>query len=269
MAPRTHADRILRTTQHQIIMYHYPHVVEYLKSQGAKPSAVLLDKLFFSLITQYHPCDWFIEAGAFEANASQTVKSALPDCKVYAFEANPDNYAHFQKTLSNINYVQQAISDQAGTIVFKQQATGANGLIFPKVRGNNSTRSRTLDKETQYTDIAVSCTTLDHAFADQILDTDSIALWVDLEGTAYEALSSAIQILKQTSFVKVEVEDRQYWQNQKLSQDIVDLMANNNMIPLIRDFEMVSVVQYNILFCNKDLVNSDLDTFVEKAINDQ
>lgn len=250
-------------------MYYYTHIVEYLKSQGAKPSATLLDKIFFSLITQYCPCDWFIEAGAFEANASMTIKSALPGCKVHAFEANPDNYAHFQETLSSINYVQQAISDHVGTTVFKQQATGANGLVFPKVRGNNSTRSRTLDKETQYNDIAIPCTTLDHAFSDQIVATDSIALWVDLEGTAYEALSSATHILKQTSFVKVEVEDRQYWQNQKLSHEVIDLMATNNMIPIIRDFEMVSVAQYNILFCNKNLVNSDLDTFLTKVIDDQ
>ena len=250
-------------------MYQYPYLVEYLKNQGAKPSAALLDKIFFSLVTQYRPCDWFVEAGAFEAKASQTVKLALPNCKVYAFEANPDNYAHFRETVSNINYIQQAISDHVGTTIFKQQATGANGLIFPKVRGNNSTRSRTLDIETQYNDIAVSCTTLDHAFADQILATDNIALWIDLEGTAYEALSAATQILKQTSFVKVEVEDRRYWQNQKLSQDVIKLMNDNNMIPLIRDFEMVSVAQYNILFCNKNLINSDLDTFVEKAIRDQ
>jgi FkbM family methyltransferase len=243
-------------------MYKYPDIVEHLRSQGNKKSAVILDKIFFSLNTEYLPCNWFIEAGAFEANASMTVKSKIPSCQVYAFEANPDNYNHFKENLGAINYVQTAVSNYVGNIVFKQQATGANGLIFPKVRGNNSLKSRTRDKETQYNDLVVPCTTLDDFFHDKINNTDIVGMWVDLEGAAYEAFTAATKILDQVSFLKVEVEDKQYWEDQKLSQDIIDFLSQHGMTPLIRDFEATSVLQYNILFCNNRLVTPELDVYL-------
>jgi len=245
-------------------MYRYPEIIEYLKNQGAKESAIQLDKVFFSLVTEHFPCNLFIEAGAFEANASLTIKSKIPSCKVYAFEANPDNYAHFKEQLTAINYMPLAISDHTGKIVFKQQARGANGMIFPKVRGNNSLKSRTLDKETQYNDLEVCCVTFDEFFQDQIEHDSVVAMWLDLEGTAYEASTMSTSILDRVAFLKVEVEDRQYWEDQKLSQDIIDFLGQHNMTPLIRDFEMVSVAQYNILFCNNTLLNSELDVFFKR-----
>ena len=248
-------------------MYRYPDIVTYLKNQGNKESAVILDNVFFSFITKYIPCDWFIEAGAFEATASMTVKSKIPNCHVYAFEANPDNYQHFKKEIKNINYIQQAISNYCGEIIFKQQAHGSNGMIFPKVRGNNSVKLRTLDKETVYNDIKVSCTTLDDFFHDKIKSTETVGMWLDLEGTAYEALTASTKIIDKLSFLKIEVEDKQYWENQKLSQDIIDFLGKHNMTPLFRDFEGTSVLQYNILFSNNRFIDSKLDSFLEEVLN--
>ena len=248
-------------------MYRYQSTVDYLQTQGAKPSAELLNKIFFELIIKKYPCNWFIEAGAFEATASSLVKEKLPNCQVYAFEANPDHYSHFKDNLQTINYVHQAISNYSGMIVFKQQATGSNGIVFPKVRGNNSVKSRTLDKETVYNNIEVSCNTLENMFDAQILPQQTAAVWIDLEGVAYEALQASTKLFDRVSFVKVEVEDKQYWENQKLSTDIIDLMSAYGMTALIRDFEMVSVAQYNILFANNNLITPELDKFFEEYAN--
>ena len=251
-----------------MIMYKYPQIVDHLKNQGNKKSAATLDKIFFSLTTEYLPCTWFVEAGAFEASISMMVKSKLPNCNVYAFEANPDNYNHFKENLSRVNYIQLAISDHVGKVIFKQQALGANGMVFSKIRGNNGLKLRTLDKETQYNDIEVPCTTLNDFFGDKLNEKDIVGMWVDLEGTAYEAFTAATKILDRVSFLKVEVEDKQYWEDQKLSQDVVNFLSLHGMVPVIRDFEARTVLQYNILFCNSKLVTPELSTYLNGLIND-
>lgn len=248
-------------------MYHYADLVDYLLSLDAKTSASKLNNVFFSLVTEHEPCQWFVEAGAFEASASMLIKSRLPDCQVHAFEANIDNYNHFKPLVSDIEYHYTAMSDHTGTIIFKQQSHTSTGMTFPKVRGNNSTKTRTLDHHTIYNDIEVPCTTFNDFFAGKIKSSDTMGIWLDLEGTAYEALTAATDILSNISFIKVEVEDKQYWEKQKLSQDIVDFMSTHGLVPIIRDHEMITVKQYNILFANKRLVNDQLYYFIKKTLD--
>lgn len=249
------------------IMYHYTAAVEHLKKLGAKPSAAKLDKIFFALMTQYAPCDLFIEAGAFDATTSKKICSELPNCRTYAFEANYDNYEHFAPSAAAINYLYTAITNYTGSIVFKQQSHTTSGAVFDKIKGNNSTKIRVLDKNTVYTNINVPCDSLDNFFVGKFSSTDSIGLWLDLEGTAYEALTAATEVLRNTSFIKIEVEDQQYWENQKLSADIVTLLDKHEHVPLIRDFEGTSVQQYNILFGHKTLITAQLDSFIEELLD--
>jgi len=251
------------------LMYHYQEFVDHLQQMHPKKSAEVLNKIFLSLLTDFLPCDFFIEAGAYEASASSFIKATNSKCQVYAFEANIDNYNHFKHNLHDINYQYMAISDFSGKIIFKQQSHTTDGHSFPKVRGNNSIKTRVLDKKTIYTDIEVPCITIDEYFKDKILVPSSIGLWIDLEGNAFEALTQATAVLKQSTFVKVEVEDQQYWENQKLSADIVDLLSRSDLIPVIRDFEGMTVAQYNILFASRALVDQNLKKYIEKILYEQ
>jgi FkbM family methyltransferase len=248
-------------------MYHYPDIVDHMRKLYPKDSAELLNKIFLSLITDYLPCDWFIEAGAFEGNASKFIKSKNKNCQVYAFEANIDNYNHFKHDLTEINYLYMAISNRSGKIVFKQQSHTSDGFTFPKVRGNNSTRTRVLDKKTVYNDIEVPCVTLDDFFKDKISAEDSIGIWLDLEGTAFEALTTARDVLKQTTILKIEVEDKQYWEDQKLSTDVIEFLSSVDLIPLFCDFEGMTVAQYNILFTHRRICDENLKIFIDQIIH--
>jgi FkbM family methyltransferase len=246
---------------------YFQSIVNYLKSQGNKESAKILNDVFFKLLIDFSPCSIFVEAGAFEGTASILMKKSVPNIKVYAFEANIDNFNHFKDSLSEVEYHYSAISNYTGITVFKQQSHNTStGMVFPKVRGNNSLRTRTLDKETVYNYIEVPCITFDDFFEGKINKGDTIGMWLDLEGTAYEALSASTSILHNISFLKVEVEDKQYWENQKLSEDVIDLLSNYHLIPIFRDFEGVTVNQYNILFCNKNLVTPELEAFLNNCI---
>jgi len=248
-------------------MYYYADIVDRMKQMHPKDSAALLNKIFLSLVTDYLPCDWFIEAGAFEATASMFVKTKNKNCQVYAFEANIDNYNHFRPGLSDINYLYMAISDKSGKITFRQQSHTSDGFVFPKIRGNNSIRTRTLDKKTVYNNIEVTCTTLDDFFKNKISPTDSVGIWLDLEGTAFEALTKSVDILKQTTIIKIEVEDKQYWENQKLSIDVIRFLSDMGLVPLFRDFEGMTVEQYNILFANQNICNENLKIFIDRTIH--
>jgi len=218
-------------------MYYYQDIVDHLRQVHPKESAKIFDQIFLSLLTDHCLCDVFIEAGAFDAQTSTTIKSKNTNCRVFAFEANIDNYNHFKKNLKDINYEFLAISDRCGKIIFKQQSHTTDGAVFPKIRGNNSLKTRTLDKNTVYNDIEVPCTTLDDFFKNILKPQDSVAIWLDLEGAAFEALTASKNTLSQTTFLKVEVEDKHYWQDQKLSKDIIDLLSYHDMMPLLRDFE--------------------------------
>ena len=100
----------------------------------------------------------------------------------------------------------------------------------------------------------------------KIKEGDNLGMWIDLEGTAYEAITASTKIINNISFLKVEVEDKQYWENQKLSAEVINLLSQHNMVPLIRDFEGTSVLQYNILFCNSRLINPTLDIFLKELL---
>ena len=98
----------------------------------------------------------------------------------------------------------------------------------------------------EYEDVSVEMTTVDH-FAEQTgLLGKNIAMWIDLEGCAYEALTGATQALKTTSAIMVEVEDKPYWNGQKTSADVHNLLAEAGFIAVGRDFEYDG--QYNVVF---------------------
>ena len=218
-----------------------------------KNSVEQLNQLFFKIATQVSPCDYFVEAGAFEGTASQIVKNLLPTCEVHAFEANPYNHAYYKKSFENtgINYVHQAVTNYTGDITFKIQRARGNSPINP-VKGNNSVLPK-VKKFFTYEDVSVPCTTLDEYFKLLIGPDHKIGLWIDLEGHAYEALNSATTLLPQTVCIKVEVEQRRYWQNQRLDTDVIDFLTGLGFVPVMRDREWPQ--QYNILFCNQNIVD--------------
>lgn len=228
---------------------------DFCGGRSAK-SVELLDEVFMELVTKSDPCARFIEAGAFNGETSRLVQRCLPNTNVYAFEANPYNYQHFKPLFadSNANYIHLALANHNNEVEFKVH-TDIQGTTMPKIKGNDSLLSRS-DEGVSYEHIKVKCTTLDDYFADNI--SCKTAMWIDLEGAAYEALLGASQLLKSVNVLKIEVEDRQFWENQKLSGDIIKLLSTHGFVQLMRDYEYDG--QYNILFCKwQGVIESMMD----------
>jgi FkbM family methyltransferase len=229
----------------------------------SQKSVATLDKIFTQLVTEVVPCDCFVEAGAYQGDTSRLVESILPNAKIYAFEANPYNYEQFKPLFesSAVNYVHLAVSDKNDTVTFKVQKNN-NGIDLPPVKGNDSILLRT-EPNVVYEEFVVPCVTIDHYLADKIKTTDSAAMWVDLEGAAYQALQGAVHVLPQVDVIKIEVETHQYWENQKLDHDVKKFLSQFGFFPVLRDFEYAN--QYNILFCKQHVIEKqEFITLVEQ-----
>jgi FkbM family methyltransferase len=220
----------------------------------SQKSITTLDEVFYKLVTEVMPCNYFIEAGAWQGETSRMVKSAVPSADVYAFEANPYNYDQFKHMFENsgANYINLAVSDRNDAITFRVQKRYMGEELDP-VRGNNSILIRT-EAGMEYEEVIVQSITLDSYFDGKIKSGDSVAMWVDLEGAAYQALEGAIKLLPNVDVIKVEVEQHQYWENQKLDTDIKNLLAQYGFWPVMRDYEYP--LQYNILFCKQPIVDN-------------
>lgn len=223
------------------------------------------DEIFIKIITEIIPCNYFIEAGAYEGETSRLIQSLLPNANVYAFEANKYNYLHFKDLFKNskANYLNLAVSDKNDIISFNIQKT-KKGKYIDKIKGNNSILLRNED-EVDYENILVQSITLDNYFKNKIKYNDNIALWMDLEGIAYQALEGSFNILKNVYAIKIEVESYQYWKNQKLNTDVTKLLLTHGFFEIMCDFETSN--QFNILFCKKNVIeNNDFQKLIKNLI---
>ena len=214
-------------------------------------SHVDLTLLFYSLGDVLKP-DAFVEAGAFNAQASRDMKARLPKCRTVAFEANPYNYELWTQRIDyakeGIEYVHKALSSEPGTVTFNVQKS-RDGHELKKTTGRSSLLQRT-DPAFEYDEIRVAATSLDDFF--DPLPERPMA-WVDVEGASKPVLSGGRKLFGATAAVFIEVEEKPFWEDQWLARDVVRFMGECGLVPVARDFESRSRTQYNVVFLRDEL----------------
>lgn len=215
----------------------------------------LLDALFDDLLTMTAPV-LFVEAGAFEADASLRVAATLPLCRVVAFEANPYVYRRFSASTdfaaARVEYRHQALSDRQGETSFFIVASSASGCD-DRQQGYNSLIKRTGGDwlgEVEYEEVGVMTTTLDAEFGDV---RGACALWLDAEGGSGLVLSGGGLFLDRCDVVKAEVEAKAFWTGQWLVADVLAEMARHGLEPVARDVQYEE--QYNVVFASRRLLS--------------
>ena len=78
-------------------------------------------------------------------------------------------------------------------------------------------------------------------------------MWIDVEGSNKEVLNGASEVLKNSQLIYIEVEDKKFWENQWLSDDVIKFLNTYNLIPIGKDFEDF-LGQYNLIFIKKELL---------------
>jgi hypothetical protein len=78
----------------------------------------------------------------------------------------------------------------------------------------------------------------------------SLALWIDVEGAAYEVFEGIERIANRVQFLHVEVEAKETWSGQKLVTDIDALLKRLGFCFVGRGFGYKKI-QYDVVYINR------------------
>ena len=170
----------------------------------------------FIRMQKYDVPDISIEVGAHEGAYSKTI--SLLGVEAYAFEASPYVYNRFKDGLSGVFYINKAVSEYSGILKFEMQTR-----FDPAMAGNNTIKNRNEDTAYEYIDI--EATSLDEYFQDDIDKNANFVLWIDVEGANGDVLLGAKKMLDRVSSIHIEVEEREFWKNQWLHEDVTEYLA--------------------------------------------
>jgi FkbM family methyltransferase len=181
--------------------------------------------------------DFAIEVGAHEAEFAQEV-SKLFNINSIAIEANPAVFDKYGPGIKDdrVSYLNYAISDRNGHV---DLLVHRNDLA-----GNNSIKTRLGQHD--FKKYSVKSYTLDSLVEELQLSFKNIALWIDCEGANKEVLTGATETLKLCSSIFIETEDIHYWEDQWLTDDVVNFLSLKGFNMLAS--ENVYGAQKNIIF---------------------
>jgi FkbM family methyltransferase len=185
-----------------------------------------------------------IEVGAFDADFSVEIsKTNIP---TYAFEGFTEIYDNFKDRLSNINYLNFAITDYDGTTDFYIDSTDPQWYLRQGYYGIKMGFFRKAHKV-----VSVPCTSLDSYFKD--FSNEKIALWIDCEGANREVLEGAAKILSMVDSIYIEVEHNFIWSDIWLRDDVINYLDKFDFL-LLDEFS-ANPGQTNCIFVKKHLAH--------------
>jgi len=224
--------------------------VRHVPEQGHRAANMattnLLQNLFFAICEQLQ-IKRFFELGAHEATASRVLKSKIPSLQVYAVEANPYTHARFKDDFKEINgfsYIHAAVSAQHPTTTLEIPLFDDSPHNLMPGNASINKRKGAFAPNT-YHSVEVSTVSVDSMLKDSTPADSSAALWIDLEGSALQALNTCSDF-SCIEVIYTELEDEQYWENQGLAIDVIEALLIGGFVPFAFDCEYPN--QYNGLF---------------------
>jgi FkbM family methyltransferase len=219
------------------------------------PQEKILDpkRLFLRLLRALQP-DMVCDVGSMDGADALNFRRLLPRARILAFEANPHNALLLQNdprlSAARIEVVQLAAWNTRQELAFFVEASlSADAGEQTMRRGISSTRPRQ-DHHPGTSRVVVPAVRLD-AFIGRLEPPPSrLALWIDVEGGAYEVLEGIAGIRSQVHLIHVEVETRPVWQGQKLKADVVELARQLGFVLLARGR---NDIQHDLVFLDAGL----------------
>ena len=223
-----------------------------------------LTSLLWDVMERLRPTAFF-DIGAFDGACAVAAKQRFPRLLVYSFEANPEIFALHKSTVSaaGVTYLNRAISDSVGPVKMYAPRTLSRyydkGVVLPghinepKTTGKTSLLLR--NEDAVYEEFNVNATTLDAFLVEEGFDVaeQRIVLWIDAEGAADKVLQGAEKALASSVAVLIEVENFEFWKEQKDSAYLTRELIAKGFIPVARDREYGDH-QFNILFVKAALM---------------
>jgi FkbM family methyltransferase len=186
-----------------------------------------------------------VEIGAHEAQFSRQTKQANPGARVIAFEAHPGVYRRYEEVcrLAGIEYNHLCVS----------AVDAPQKLLVPKKAGRErlTMGSMLADRYAQeLVSYEVPGVSLDSFLGEDRYKPNVI--WVDVEGAAMQVIEGARQTLESCLAFHVEAESRERWKGQPRAADLINVLGEFGLVPVLRDVQ--KAYQFNILFLRSSLL---------------
>lgn len=220
------------------------------------------DHLFFALLKKFQVSLVF-DIGSRDGRQSLQIRKCLPNSKIIAFEANPDNYNYMNDSAelkdNNIDVFNIAVSNFNGISNFNIYGTD-NYSCKKELTGLSSLYERKDLKLSRK--ISVDTVRLDDFVYNNKLENNDIALWVDVEGADYQVIEGIEKIHKQVCLIHVEVLNEKIYEGpQKTKKEIIDKMDELGFKKIGADFkDKKDKFSFgNIVFINKQYLQAGIN----------
>lgn len=206
------------------------------------------ETLFYLLLKNLQPqlvCD----IGSLDASHARRFHELIPNSHIIAFEANPTNIHSMRKNKNNaqdsIEIQHKVVLNYNGISTFYIEKTTSDKNQDWR-QGISSTRKR-LGGSLGTKLTKVKSVRLDTFIKNLDYNPKSIALWIDVEGSAFEVLEGIKEIRNKIRIIHVEVEIKELWQGQKLKPAVEILMKKMGFFSLAQGFNNP---QHDLIFIN-------------------
>jgi FkbM family methyltransferase len=207
---------------------------------------VVNSEFLFRALSNVFRASLVLDVGSYDG--TNALRFCRHERRVVALEANPANAGLLASnpavTSAGIDVRHCAAWKEDGTVSFNVVEVPEPDDWHRKI---SSTRPRN-DSGFPTKEVTVEARRLDTFVAE--LDAgppESIALWIDVEGAAYEVLQGIEQIAERVCAIHVEVELQQFWEAQKLWPDVRALMRDAGFVAVAR---RPGDLQFDVVFVN-------------------
>lgn len=194
-------------------------------------------KCLFNLLLKTLRPELVCDIGSMDGSDARRFRRQLPNAHIVAFEANSQNVRSMQEDKGilkdRIEIQHKAVWNRNGNLTFYVENISADGEIEDGRRGISSTRKRD-ENSLGNSEITVESVRLDTFIQNLDVLPESVALWIDVEGAAYEVLEGIEQIREKVKAIHVEVETKEFWKGQRLKTDVEGLIKSMGFIILAR-----------------------------------
>ena len=204
--------------------------------------------LFFNLISILQP-SIILDIGSMNGDDSKRFRKMSSRSQIEAIEANPNN---FEKMKADQNLIKNRI--RLNNLLISNKETSDFYITDETKTGIGNQGSSSIRKpisNVNTTKITIDAISLENfLISKNIAPHDTVALWIDVEGSGYEVLESINKKSSHIEFLQIEAELETRWEGQRLKSDILTLCT---MLNLKLICESKHDTQQDLVFINKDV----------------
>lgn len=191
------------------------------------------------------------DIGSRDGNDANHLSNELDAKNVYIFECHPTCFYRIKEKYPNFKNIKIAVSNYTGSSSFNAVMTDdiELGVSSLKDRNDDWYTSRNVEK------VTVQVDTIFNLINKHKIQIPIDLVKIDVEGCSYEVLEGFSSYIKEVKMFHIEVEEFQIWENQKVAEDVSQLMEKNDFVLVDNRYfgERVS----DQLWVNKRFILSD------------